>query len=129
MPWIWLLRGMCSSVFRTEFAQFRTLLFPVESGGMNNAKQSFHRVPIRSAKLVTEDDRRIPVQFVQNSNTVVQSTKGLRRLLLKFPQAFVHEIKSYESEGGGRSNLTMGFSLFDSRFGATEEQQSGFLSH
>lgn len=100
---------------------------PVESTN----KQTFHRVPIRSACMETVDERRVNVQFVHGSKTVVQSCRGLRRLLLKFHSVFVPGVKVYtegeDNAGGGgqgmaRVNLSMGFGLYDNRTGPTPEE-------
>lgn len=89
-------------------------------------KQTFHRVPIRSA--CTEGpagDRRVRVQLVDNNPNVVKSCQGLQRLLLKFPSAFVPGIKVFEaSNDNDRTNLSMGFALYDYRLGPTPEEQS-----
>lgn len=93
---------------------------PVE----NTNKQTFHRIPIRSSCTESDTgDRRIHVKFVPGSQHVVQSTQGLRRLLIKFPSVFVPGIKVFEaSNDNDRTNLSMGFALFDSRVGPSPDE-------
>ena len=94
---------------------------PIESTN----KQTFHRVPIRSSCMETADDRRITVQFVQGSKCVVQSCRSLRRLLLRFHSVFVPGIKVYTEgdDGAARTNLSMGFGMYDNRSGPTAEEE------
>lgn len=82
-------------------------------------KQTFHRVPVRSASTESASgDRRYRVNLVPGASNVVQSVQGLRRLLLKFPSVFVPGIKVFEPErDGDRTNLSMGFAMYDHRVG------------
>jgi hypothetical protein len=88
-------------------------------------KQTFHRVPIRSSCTESiDEDRRLRVQMVPGSSCVVQSCQGLRRLLLKFPRVFVPGIRVFEANGDNdRTNLSMGFALYDYRTGPGPEEQ------
>jgi hypothetical protein len=55
---------------------------------------------------------------------VVQACQGLQRLLLRFPNAFVPGIKVFEASAeGDRTNLSMGFALYDHRVGPTPEEE------
>ena len=57
-------------------------------------KQTFHRVPIRSACTDgLSGDRRLRVQFVDGNRNVVQNCAGLQRLLIRFPNAFIPGIR------------------------------------
>lgn len=90
---------------------------PVEG----NSKQAFHRVPVRSSVLQNPLAR---VQMLPGQTHVVQSTQGLRRLLLEFPQAYAPGIRVYtqDSADGDRSNVSLGFALFDHRAGPSPEE-------
>ena len=89
-------------------------------------KQTFHRVPIRSACTDgLSGDRRLRVQFVDGNRNVVQNCAGLQRLLIRFPNAFVPGIRVFEaSNDNDRTNLSMGFSLYDHRTGPTPEEEA-----
>ena len=108
---------------RDVFVVLPTEAPPNKAGGNN--KQPFHRVPIRSA--CTESaggDRRVRVQLVDGHRNVVASAQGLQRLLLRFPRAYVPGVKVFEGNNDGdRTNLSMGFSLYDYRTGPTPEEQ------
>lgn len=93
---------------------------PVE----NTNKQTFHRIPIRSSCTESETgDRRICVKLVPGQQNVVLSCQELRRLLIKFPVVFVPGIKVFEaSNDNDRTNLSMGFALYDSRVGPSPEE-------
>jgi hypothetical protein len=88
-------------------------------------KQTFHRVPIRSACTESPSgDRRTRVQIVPGNPNVVQSCVGLQRLLVRFPSVFVPGIKVFEAGGDSdRTNLSMGFAMYDYRAGPTPEEQ------
>lgn len=91
---------------------------PVEGTG----KQACHRVPIRSTTLQNPTAR---VQLLPGQDHVVQSTQGLRRLLLEFPVSFAPGVRVYNQEGDAgaeRTNVSLGFALFDHRIGATPEE-------
>ena len=63
------------------------------------------------------------MQFVPGSQCVVQSCQGLARLLLKFHRVYVPGIKVFEGNGDTeRTNLSMGFALYDHRNGPTPEE-------
>ena len=81
-------------------------------------KQTFHRVPVRASRTEAR------VQLLPGSTHVVQSTQGLRRLLLKFPTSYCPGIKVYHGDGGeaDRCNRTLGFALYDQRSGPTPEE-------
>jgi hypothetical protein len=87
-------------------------------------KQTFHRIPIRSSCTESDvGDRRWSVKLVPGHPNVVQSTQGLRRLLIKFPTVFVPGIKVFEANNDtDRTNLSMGFALYDSRVGPSPEE-------
>jgi hypothetical protein len=93
---------------------------PVE----NTNKQTFHRIPIRSACTESETgDHRLHVKLLQGQSNVVQSIQGLRRLLIKFPPVFVPGIKVFEANNDNdRTNLSMGFAMYDSRVGPSPEE-------
>ena len=107
-------------VVRAEDLEPKRDLFvglPVEC----NNKQVFHRIPVRSS--VVDDDRQPRVQLFQGSHNenVVQSIRGLRRLLLRFPRSFVPGLKTHHAEtDGDRANITLGFAMYDHRTGPTE---------
>lgn len=79
------------------------------------AKNS-HRVPIRAAA----DDGSAP--FLPGKHRLVAKTPGLRRLLVKFPESYCHSIKEYDTAEGERTNLSLGFALYDPRDGPTPEE-------
>lgn len=103
-------------------------------------KQTFLRVPLRSSHTESPSgDKRTRVQFVDGNKHIVQSVRsrthhgdvwasgcvqGLRRLLIRFPMCFVPGIKVFEaSNENDRTNLSMGFALYDYRNGPTPEEQ------
>ena len=87
------------------------------------AKQSFHRVPIRSSVSSTADDERIRVALLPGCTGVTQNHTSLRRLLLRFPESFVPSIHKFENASeGDRLNYSLGFALYDSMQGPTKEQ-------
>lgn len=97
---------------------------PVEG----SSKQSFHRVPVRSSNISLADGRLARVQMLPGESHVVQSTQGLKRLLLKFPRSFAPGVRMYQQDNSGdagadRQNVTLGFALFDHRAGPTTEEQ------
>ena len=133
--------SMFSVVLASELQPERDVFvgLPVE----NSSKQTFHRIPIRSSctesstgnqavlqkgvgnSLINQlaPDRRMHVKMVSGQSNVVQSIQGLRRLLIKFPTVFVPGIKVFEASGENeRTNLSMGFALYDSRTGPTAEE-------
>ena len=93
---------------------------PVE----NTNKQTFHRIPIRSSCTESDTgDRRLHVKLLPGQQNVVQSTQGLRRLLIKFPTVFVPGIKVFEANNDNdRTNMSMGFALYDSRVGPSPDE-------
>lgn len=83
-------------------------------------------VPVRSSNLHGPDGRIARVQMVAGQTHIVQTTQGLRRILIEFPQAYCPGIKVYQQEscegGGGTgaannteraSNVVLPFALFD----------------
>ena len=53
-----------------------------------------------------------------------QSVQGLKRLLIKFPTVFVPAVKVFEASGeNDRTNLSMGFAMYDSRVGPSVEEK------
>ena len=88
-------------------------------------KQTFHRVPVRAAHTESASgDQRTRVQMLPGSPHVVQSCAGLPRLLLRFHSVFVPGIKVFEAANDNdRTNLSMGFSLYDHRTGPTPDEE------
>lgn len=83
-------------------------------------KQTFYRLPIRSANVGGGNERR--VQMLPGSSVVVQSTQGLRRLLLRFPMSYCPRITTHVGDGDNdRTNHSIGFALYDHRAGPTPD--------
>lgn len=83
-------------------------------------KQTFHRLPIRSSNLDGANERR--VQLLPGSSVVVQSTQGLRRLLVRFPTCYCPRVSTHQGDGDNeRTNRSLGFALYDHRSGPTPE--------
>ena len=127
LPFLFSLNSMAANTMFTvvaasELQAERDVLvgLPVE----NTTKQTFHRIPIRSSNTQSATgDRRLQVKMVASQTHVVQSIQGLQRLLIKFPTVFVPGIKVFEANGeNDRTNLSMGFALYDFRTGPTPEE-------
>jgi hypothetical protein len=116
--------GMFHTVAAGELRAERDVLLGMPTDPTTN-KQTFHRVPVRSAHTESPSgDRRTRVQYVDGSKHMVQSVQGLPRLLVRFPPSFVPGIKVFEASGeNDRTNLSMGFALYDYRVGPTPEEQ------
>jgi hypothetical protein len=101
-------------------AQHAVMVHPIEGVGKQG---HFHRVPIRAA-VDTSPGATAAMVAVEEGLRVAPTPAGLRRLLVRFPQSFCHGIKEFDAIPGvdDRSNISMGFTLFDHRTGPTEEQ-------
>ena len=117
-------QAMFHTVLASELRADRDVFLGMPSDPTTN-KQTFHRVPVRSAHTESPSgDQRTRVQFVDGNKHIVQSVQGLRRLLIRFPQSFVPGIKVFEASGeNDRTNLSMGFALYDYRVGPSPEEQ------
>ena len=127
-------RNMFHVIPAGELDAERDILLGLPVEGTN--KQAFHRVPLRSSSLEGSDGHMAspagrvhphgaasPVQTIPGDQHIVQKTQGLRRLLLRFPRSYTPGVRIYQQDDSSeRSNVTLGFALWDHRAGPTPEE-------
>lgn len=88
-------------------------------------KSNYHRCHIRSQNVQYDN---ATIQLAEGCTNVVQSSRGLSRVLLRFPQMFCPGIKAHVDDKTNKTQYTLGFALYDSRNEERTKEEEAILS-